>query len=491
MKTVAVLAVIALCAFAFKPPKLVKHDITVHDMKQIRDDPSDEPEWFTPKDLPCAFTLDYKSYSGDTEYLKGTIVIGGNHSSMTYKQDYSGTVINYKEIIRADIRDDDNICFVEAVSGKYQGQEVYICQYAFVDPEYSTADPLVLREYLTSAWPYDTKTENYKWTNDITCTRYQCLEKCGSWNYDFCVDNNDHLAGYDNGSYKWIFYNYKMVAYEDNFVVSKKYEGCENEKKIYMDPEPVPADCEINGGPSSSSSVPRFTPKDLPCAFSVVFKEYDDYDDEEESLKGYIYIAGNHSSMTYKSDYGSTSYKAKAIVRADIKDDDEILFALGYCHQYDLGDEYCYCSYDFFDPEYSSNVVTEVRDGLVGSWPYDEDKVTKDYEWTNDLTCTRYRCVDNCRDELEFCVKDDRVVGFIDDGTKWAFSNFEKGALEEDFTLSRKYEGCSRVKLVYEEPRPVPRDCEFGLDSSSESLASTTTIFFSMVFSMVMVVLLF
>jgi len=255
MKAVVVVALIALCACAFELPKKPTFGkLDVPNMKAIRDDPSSDPEWFEPKDLPCAFSVDYKLFEGDTEDMKGTIYIGGNHSCMSYKMEVAGIEVKYKEIIRADITKDGDVCYVETTSGKYQGEEVYICEgCTWVDPEYTTTYAFIIRERLLSSWPYDTKEEKYGWTDDITCTRYQCKEKCYPYVYDFCVDDKGRLAGFDNGSYKWAFDEYDDDASKDDFSVKSKYEGCDD--AVYEETKPVPESCELKDAASAVKAV--------------------------------------------------------------------------------------------------------------------------------------------------------------------------------------------------------------------------------------------
>jgi len=190
----------------------------------------------------------------DDYYMKGNVYFAGNHSCLTYKMTVGSTEMKYKEIVRADITDKDgHACYIQAVHTEYEGEGTYTCNYQFFDPEYSLPRAEYYRQLLTMPLPYDTVTKKYKWTDDITCDRYQCINSCGVYQTDFCVDGDGHIAGFVSDPYKFALEDYEKGASEDDFSVDEKYEGCEEEKKIYEEPKPVPKDCEFGGGSESSS----------------------------------------------------------------------------------------------------------------------------------------------------------------------------------------------------------------------------------------------
>lgn len=251
MKAVVVVALIALCACAFEMPKLPKMEHKLP--KVVRDDPT--VQWFTPKDLECAFHVDYKEYKDpDGDYdSKGTIYIGGNHSSMSYKMEYEGVELKYKEIVRADITDGDDVCYIETFSGKYQGEEAYVCTFEWIDPE-SLVTANYMRYILTMSWPYETVDKDKKWTSDMNCDVY----KSETYNVQFCVKDN-RIAGFDEYPYRYAFDEYEMSASKDDFSVSSKYDNdygdCKNEKKIFDDAKPVPESCELKDAAAAVKAV--------------------------------------------------------------------------------------------------------------------------------------------------------------------------------------------------------------------------------------------
>jgi len=251
MKAVVVVALIALCACAFELPK---KPTFAKIPKVVRDDP--EIKYFTPKDLPCAFHLDYKVYTDPTsDYdFKGTIYVGGNHSCISYKAKSGGYEVKFKDIVRADIKDaDGDICYVETQHYEYNGQEVNFCTFNFIDPEHTSNTAELMREALTSPLPYTSVEKDVKWTSDMTCDLYKWSDEYATY-FQFCVDD-DRVVGMDDAPYRYAFDEYEKNAGADEFAVSSKYEGCEEQKKIYEDAEPVPADCELKGAASAVKAV--------------------------------------------------------------------------------------------------------------------------------------------------------------------------------------------------------------------------------------------
>jgi len=255
MKAVFVFAVLALCAFAaVKRPVIPKIEIP----KATRDDKT-----FTPAELGCEYAVKYKtdvvlgsSSDSDSEFpihdltVKGYIYGAGIYHGYTTesKMTYMGMTVEIKmnNFIRPDIKnEDDEIALVTLTKTEAEGQANKECEYEYVDKDTDPTSEFVAA--LSDTYPYTEKKDDQEWEG-MKCTMYYYNDE-----YNFCVDENDHIIGINEGGNTFTFYKYKTDVAASDFVGSVEYVGCEETEEVYKDPEDDPK-CPFTGSSESSDS---------------------------------------------------------------------------------------------------------------------------------------------------------------------------------------------------------------------------------------------
>jgi len=253
MKAVFVFAVLALCAFAVNIPKIKFPKIQFPKVTR------DEGEMFTPAPLNCEFSIKYKmeytNDDSDSEWgslfpssmdMKGKVYGAGKYRGMTTetKMEMFGVEVKMEEVqfIRPDIEKDGEFIYVATVKAEAEGEKSYECEYEYVDKGSDPTEEFIYT--LNSSVAYTEKKEDQEWDGE-KCTMYY-YSSGGYSLYNFCVDSDDHIIGYNMTSVMMTFSSYKDSGVSaGDFSAGSKYKGCEKVEEIYDDPEDDP-DCEFS-----------------------------------------------------------------------------------------------------------------------------------------------------------------------------------------------------------------------------------------------------
>jgi len=440
-----------------------------------------EKGYFVHTELPCVYTVDFIIESDDS-VIQGTSSFGGAYEAVNRTSYSNGITISESYIARPDV--------------KFGGRRVM--QAKFNDTTQCNAD-FVFRDdtaggflsmFLTFDSHYDKVERNYTWKG-FKCDLYHSFDD----ELSFCVDGDGYYIGFMFNSGNYTFYNYRMEANEDDFIVPRKYTGCSDYEKLYEKPDPFP-ECY-----DDDSSDIWDGPTELPCAYTVYYKMCSD----SSVTEGIYSVYGEYAALTswdYSSNLSSSSSSSvdsevvTLIQRPDVTD--TYLVA-----RVKLDPEDKSCDADFVDPDDNLKSIDALEYLEFASW-CDDYIVLRNKEWDG-IKCDMYYCDESYLD-FSFCVDaDGLIVGM--DLTELFGQNFTfrfRKAEPNDFVVPSEYTGCSSYKKLYEAPDPDP-DCSLSGSSSSSSSssrqsstepvespssASTVKAFTTIVFTMVLSTLL-
>jgi len=250
MKSVFVLAAVALCTLAFELPPLPKLP-----KAGVRD-----PKVFVPAALDCYYNIHWSSkmsdISTDAEVeLDGKEKRYGRNMLGVRKMDYNGTKVEMSTLLRADIKDKEGNAAIFKFF-KLDDSDYYSCEILdYVDLSNFSYDRISgIHGIVTlDAVPYDTMVKDYDWNGEKVDAYY--FEYLG-YNYTYFADSDDHIVGfiYDTSlTYMEYSFEYKDEVEKKDFKISDKYAGCSAEKKVYDKPADEP-DCDLDGSGKKSGS---------------------------------------------------------------------------------------------------------------------------------------------------------------------------------------------------------------------------------------------
>jgi len=260
MKAVVVVALLALCAFAFDKSKVDAKNIKVASkMAPVRDAKN-----FTPVVNDCAFTAKLRFYDASSlekiDEVKGYAYLGGEHTALELSGEIDDEKFEYKRFRRADVTSGYGQMDVETL--KAAGERV--CYYTYHDTSYYyngvlssmflpsvQTDPTLTPEILTSTFYY------YDDPVEKEIAGRKMMVYTNTYGY-IAVEDNMIAAYYFPAyvPYVVVVDDYEEGATKGDFSASSKYEDevC-TEEKIFEDPADVPATCELDDAASTVKAI--------------------------------------------------------------------------------------------------------------------------------------------------------------------------------------------------------------------------------------------
>jgi len=224
-----------------------------------------------------------------------------------------------------------------------------------------------------------------------------------------------------------------------------------------------------------------FTPKKLPCGYSIKHKLKGTLDGEKIDVKGYDCGYGDSKSFTAKGQVMGYNAWMMMLLRADDNGGHE---GYGLSTMAMDGEGVKMCVGDDYEP-------LDSEFGLIAPYVSQPFAYTKKESSTWDgEKCDAYTYEDG---EVKYVayVKDDRVIGLTmhEEEENMDFEmtcSYDLHAYADDFVISEDFDGCADVTHA-----PIPKldDCELN-SGSADSAASTCAALMSVVLAMVMVALL-
>jgi len=435
-KAALILALIVVCAFGSNP--------------------KDEGDTFYPKDFDCSFSIEYSlTKYGETK----TGTYSGYGYSRSFTADYNdyGEKVWTNDILRADVNLGEEGQAMYVMASKY-GSSKYCDRIGYVDNHTKIGE---IYEYVEEPFTYDKLEVGTTW-NGQSCDHYSYGD------YANLYVKDDRVIGYED-SYTTLTAKYSSVAYEDDFVVRKDYDGCGDEAY-----EPI----EKIKGCDLESRTTKFVPEPFPCAYMVKFTL--EQSEGPSGINGYEQGYGHHLAFHIEGKMYGKKYSSDSIQRADIQEKGEEKSAAVFAFDDLPVESECHT---WYNNRYDKNLdeVSMIHEYIANDIVYVSKKENVKFDGEN---CDEY--IDE--DGHTFYTRDGHIVGYVAtyDGDKETYTfSYKDYAYEGDFAVPKKYDDCITIKEAFDVP-PKVEGCEA---KSGRSAASTVQAFAFFVIASIVCVL--